>query len=363
MAAALRLARRGAGQTWPNPAVGAILVQGREGDARVVGRAVTAAGGRPHAETIALERAGAEARGATCYVTLEPCSHHARTPPCVDALLQAGIARVVSAASDPDPRVAGRGHQRLSAAGVAVVTGVLAAEAAWHNRGHITRITTHRPYTLLKLAISADGAIGSHGAGQIAITGSAVQGEVHLARAESDAIMVGLGTVLADDPSLTCRIQGLEHRSPVRVVVDTGANIPLRCGLVTTARRTPTWILCGEGADPQRLARLRQAGVSVLPVPIGADRRVDLGAAMRRLGEAGITTILVEGGAVLAEALVRRDLIDLADLYFSPLRIGEGGIPALNTLPLARITGDSRYRRVDDRRIGEDRLHQYQRVA
>jgi len=363
MAAALRLARRGAGQTWPNPSVAAILVQGAGPRTRVVGRAVTAPGGRPHAETLALKQAGAAARGATCYVTLEPCSHYAKTPPCVNALAEAGVARVVSALSDPDPRVAGRGHETLRRAGIEVVTGILKQDSLLHNRGHITRITRGRPHTLLKLAISADGAIGCSGKGQIPITGNEVKQEVHLVRAETDAIMVGIGTVMADNPNLTCRIAGLEHRSPVRVIVDSKARTPLDYDVIAGARATPTWILASQAADPGRVAALRAAGVRVFAVPEDATGHLCLNTALSILGEEGLTSILIEGGARLAESLVADDLADLIDFYHSTHFIGAGKIPALRGTPLAAVTDNSRYALVETRPVGADQLHQYKRVA
>lgn len=363
MAAALRLARRGTGQTWPNPAVGAILVQGTGAAARVVGRAVTAPGGRPHAETRALEQAGDAARGATCYVTLEPCSHYAKTPPCVNALREAGVARVVSALSDPDPRVAGRGYKILREGGIEVVTGILEAESRWHNRGHITRITRGRPHTLMKLAISSDGAIGCSGQGQIPITGAEVKQEVHLVRAESDAIMVGVGTVLADNPNLTCRLTGLENRSPIRVILDTNANTPLNSDVVVGATAVPTWILVSPLADEARVAALESAGVTIFVAPLDETGRLCMHTAMSVLGEQGLTSVLIEGGARLAESLIAEDLADLVDFYFSARRIGDGRIPALNATPIEAVTGNRRYLEIDDRMIGKDRLRQFQRVA
>ena len=363
MAAALRLACRGAGQTWPNPAVGAILVQGSGAEARIVGRAVTASGGRPHAETLALLQAGKAARGATCYVTLEPCSHYAKTPPCVNALCEAGVARVVGAIADPDPRVAGRGYQVLREAGIEVGTGILEERSRWHNRGHLTRITRGRPYTVLKLAISSDGAIGCTGQGQIPITGAEVKQDVHLVRAESDAIMVGVGTVIADNPNLTCRLAGMEHRSPVRVVLDTRAKTPLTHDIVTGARGVPTWILVSEHADPQKVSALRDMGVRIFTVPMDGTRRLCLRSALSLLGEQGLTSILVEGGARLAENLVENDLVDLVDFYFSERRIGSGKIPALNETSLDAVTHSDRYQKVDDRMIGPDQFQQYKRVG
>lgn len=363
MAAALSLARRGAGQTWPNPSVGAILVKGTGNDARVVGRAVTASGGRPHAETRALQEAGEDARGATCYVTLEPCSHYAKTPPCVNALREAGVARVVSAVSDPDPRVAGRGYTILREAGIDVTTGILEDEARWHNRGHITRITRGRPHTLLKLAISSDGAIGCKGKGQIPITGAEVQQDVHLVRAASDAIMVGVGTVIADNPNLTCRLPGLESRSPIRVILDTQARTPLTHHVVTGSSTVPTWILVSDQADLDRIAGLEAAGVRVFRVTGDESGRLCIHTAMSILGEEGLTTILVEGGARLAESLVTTNLADLVDLYFSNRRIGEGKVPALNGTSLEAVTNSTHYRKVDDRMIGDDHLQQFKRVT
>lgn len=329
----------------------------------MIGRAVTAPGGRPHAETLALKQAGEAARGATCYVTLEPCSHYARTPPCVNALREAGVARVVSAVSDPDPRVAGRGYKILREAGIEVVTGILERDSRWHNRGHITRITRGRPHTLLKLAISSDGAIGCEGRGQIPITGVEVKQDVHLVRSQSDAIMVGVGTVLADNPNLTCRIAGLEDRSPVRVILDTHARTPLSFDIVTGARTTPTWILASDQADPSKQEALKSAGARVFTVPMLASGRLCLDTALSVLGEQGLTSVLIEGGARLAEALVENDLADLIDFYFSSHHIGSGKIPALNQTPLEAVTNSRRYLQVDKRMIGPDRLHQYKRVA
>ena len=363
MAAALRLAHRGLGRTWPNPSVGAILVQGSPGAEHIVGRAVTAPGGRPHAETLAIAEAGERARGATLYVTLEPCSHHGRTPPCVDAIIGAGIGRVVGAMTDPDPRVAGRGYQILREAGIDVVTGVLERESIWHNRGHICRITNDRPHTLLKLAISADGGIGREGDGQVAITGAAVKRDVHLARAECDAIMVGVGTVVADDPQLTCRIPGLEHWSPVRVVLDTNARTLLDLKLVRGAGETPTWIIAASDAPTDRVEALRQAGVRVLTVARDEGGHVSMAAALRALGGEGVTSVLVEGGARMAKCLITEDLADLIDFYHSPRRIGAGAIAALNGLPLETVTDGERYVCVRDRRVGEDLLRQYKRAA
>ena len=222
MALALALGRRGLGRTWPNPAVGAVIVK----DGIIIGRGWTQPGGRPHAEIEALRRAGEAARGATLYVTLEPCSHYGKSPPCADAIIAAGLSRVVSALEDPNPEVAGAGHARLRAAGIAVDIGIGAEEARHDHAGHIRRMRDGRPHVILKLAVSADGKAGAPGRKPLAITGEAARERVHLLRAQSDAIMVGIGTALADDPMLTCRLPGMEKYSPVRVVLDSALRLP-----------------------------------------------------------------------------------------------------------------------------------------
>ncbi|MGH6643016.1 MAG: bifunctional diaminohydroxyphosphoribosylaminopyrimidine deaminase/5-amino-6-(5-phosphoribosylamino)uracil reductase RibD, partial [Bradyrhizobium sp.] len=239
MQLALTLGRRGQGRTWPNPAVGAVVVK----DGVIVGRGWTQPGGRPHAEPEALRRAGETARGATLYVTLEPCSHFGKSPPCVDAVIASGIARVVSAIEDPNPEVAGQGHARLRAAGIVVDVGLNAAEAARDHAGHFRRIRDKRPHVILKLAVSADDKIGAAGGKPVAITGEAARTCVHLLRAQCDAILVGIGTVLADDPVLNCRLPGMEPRSPVRVVLDRALRIPGTSRLVQSARETPLWMM------------------------------------------------------------------------------------------------------------------------
>ncbi|MBX5183919.1 bifunctional diaminohydroxyphosphoribosylaminopyrimidine deaminase/5-amino-6-(5-phosphoribosylamino)uracil reductase RibD [Rhizobium sp. NZLR5] len=246
MAAAIRLSRRHLGRTATNPSVGCLIVR----DGVVVGRAVTAVGGRPHAETQALAEAGALARGATAYVTLEPCSHHGKTPPCAEALIAYGVARVVISVTDPDPRVSGRGIAILGNAGIEVDSGVLEAEGRRSLAGYLTRQTKNRPYVTLKLAVSADGMIGRQGAGQVAITGPEARAEVQALRAETDAILVGIGTALSDDPLLTVRTPGLEAQSPIRIVLDPSLALPLTSKLVTTARQVPVILVASEDVSP-----------------------------------------------------------------------------------------------------------------
>ena len=325
MALALALGRRGLGRTWPNPAVGAVIVK----DGVIVGRGWTQPGGRPHAETEALRRAGEAARGATLYVTLEPCSHHGKTPPCADAIVAAGVARVVSAIEDPNPEVAGNGHARLRAAGIAVDVGIGAEQARRDHAGHIRRMRDGRPHVMLKLAISADGKAGAAGRKPIAITGDAAHARVHLLRAQSDAIMIGIGTALADDPLLTCRLPGMEKTSPVRIVLDSALRLPPGSRLVQSARDVPVWVIAA--ADAPRIAEdaLRAKGVEVLR-SAGNAGRLELSAVLMLLAARGMTRLMVEGGPTLASALLAADLVDEAQLFQSPQAVGADGIDALD---------------------------------
>ena len=360
MAAAIRLGTRELGRTWPNPAVGALIVADRGSGPVVVGRGWTRAGGRPHAEILALAEAGDLARGATCYVSLEPCSHHGRTPPCADALVAAGIGRVVSALEDPDPRGAGRGHARLREAGIAVEVGVMAAEARRANAGHITRILRDRPRVTLKLAVSADGMIADAGGAPAAITGARARAWSHMLRATHDAILVGIGTVLADDPQLTCRLPGMEDRSPVRVVIDTRLRVPAASRLLHRPAAAPVWMIGAADTAPGRRAELESLGATVLSADRGADGRLDPAAVMERLAAHAITRVLVEGGAHVAASLVSADLVDEVMLFHGPGLIGSHGLPAGSAL--AAVTAGGAYRRVDRRALGEDVLDTYVRA-
>jgi diaminohydroxyphosphoribosylaminopyrimidine deaminase/5-amino-6-(5-phosphoribosylamino)uracil reductase len=341
MALALALGRRGLGNVWPNPAVGAVIVcHGAEGPI-VVGRGWTQPGGRPHAETEALQRAGAAARDATLYVTLEPCSHHGKTPPCADAILAAGIARVVSALEDPNPEVGSRGHDRLRQAGVAVDIGIGAEEARRAHAGHIRRMRDGRPHVILKLAVSADEKAGLAGRRPAAITGEAARDRVHMLRAESDAILIGIGTALADDPLLTCRLPGMTGRSPVRVVLDAALRLPLASRLVQSARATPVWVLAAASAPSDREVALQQGGVGVLRVQ-GSAGRLDLHEVLKALAARGITRLMVEGGPMIAAAFVTADLVDEAVLLRSRQIVGDDGIAALEGTSLTTLTQSPR---------------------
>ncbi|MGD0420590.1 MAG: bifunctional diaminohydroxyphosphoribosylaminopyrimidine deaminase/5-amino-6-(5-phosphoribosylamino)uracil reductase RibD [Xanthobacteraceae bacterium] len=356
MALALMLGRRGLGRTWPNPAVGAVIVK----DGVIVGRGWTQPGGRPHAEIEALRRAGEAARGATLYVTLEPCSHHGKSPPCADAIVVAGVARVVSALEDPNPKVAGEGHARLRAAGIKVDVGIGADEAHRDHAGHIRRMREGRPQITLKLAVSADGKAGGPGRRQLAITGEAVRDRVHLMRAHSDAIMIGIGTALADDPVLTCRLPGMEKSSPVRIVLDGALRLPPASRLVRTAREVPVWVVCGAQAARAAEEDLQAAGVLVLRT---AERqgRIDLAAVLKLLAGRGISRLMVEGGPTLAAALLTADLIDEAVLFRSATAVGADGIDALDGFPLTVLTQSPRLTAVQSEAIGPDICEVYSR--
>ena len=363
MAAAIAYARRNLGRTWPNPSVGALVVRFEAEGPRVVGRGVTVAGGRgkPHAERMALAEAGDLARGATLYVTLEPCSHYGTTPPCVEAVIAAGITRVVTAQVDPDSRVAGRGHEILTRAGIEVVPHVLAGEAERGLAGHFTRMRRGRPFVSLKMAVSADDRIGRVDEAQVAITGPEARGRVHVLRAEHDAILVGIRTALVDDPELTVRLPGMADRSPVRVVFDSRARLPLDSRLAASAREVPVWLVVTEAAPRHRIEGLRGAGVEILVVPAGPDGRIDPHHALASIAWKGITSILLEGGAVLAQEFLTRDLIDELHLSRSQREIGDAGIAAPAALKTIDIAGSERFAPVSRHHVGADDLAIFRR--
>jgi diaminohydroxyphosphoribosylaminopyrimidine deaminase/5-amino-6-(5-phosphoribosylamino)uracil reductase len=328
MAVALRLAERGLGQVWPNPAVGCVVVK----DGWIVGRGWTQAGGRPHAEFEALRRAGNRALGATAYISLEPCAHYGRTPPCTMALLHAGIRRAVVAATDPDPRVDGRGIEQLRQAGVEVALGLRKDEAERLNAGFFLRVRAGRPLITLKLAASLDGRIATRSGESRWITGEEARRRAHRLRATHDAIMIGSGTALADDPELTCRLPGLEGRSPVRIVLDGRLRTAPGRRLARTARKVPTWVITRADADSRRRAALERCGVEVLTVGTAAGEHIDLHGALAALAARGLTRVLVEGGSQLAAALLRARLVDRLAWFHGPLVIGGDGLPAVAAL-------------------------------
>jgi len=360
MQLALTLGRRGQGRSWPNPAVGAVVVN----DGVIVGRGWTQPGGRPHAEPEALQRAGGAAGGATLYVTLEPCSHFGRSPPCADAVIAAGITRVVSAVEDPNPEVAGQGHARLRAAGIVVDVGLCATEAARDHAGHFRRIRDKRPHVILKLAVSSDDKIGAAGRKPVAITGEAAKARVHLLRAQCDAVLVGIGTVQADDPLLTCRLPGMEAQSPVRVVLDRALRISGTSRLVHSARETPLWVMTSSLSEAPAAMKLGAAGAQVIRVattttpPPG----LDLANVLHALAEKGITRLLVEGGARVASSFVTAGLVDEIWLLRGPDAVGADGVAALDALPLTSITQSPTFKRRASETLQNDTLTIYERA-
>lgn len=353
MALALALAGRGLGSTWPNPAVGCVLVR----DGHVRGRGWTQPGGRPHAETEALARAGEAARGATCYVTLEPCAHQGETGPCTHALVRAGIARAVVALEDPDPRVAGRGIAILEGGGIAVARGCMGEEARALNAGFLSRIERGRPLVTLKLASSLDGRIATQGGDSRWITGPPARARGHLLRARHDAVMVGAASAIADDPAFTCRLPGMAGASPVRVVIDGSAKLPAGHALVAGANDTATWIVSTPALGQDgRHDGWREAGVEVVAVAADAAGRPALDAALEALAARGLTRVLVEGGGRLAASLLRARLVDRIAWFRAPGAIGGDGVPALATLGIERAADIARFVRVSSVPLGEDVL-------
>ncbi|KQP05740.1 bifunctional diaminohydroxyphosphoribosylaminopyrimidine deaminase/5-amino-6-(5-phosphoribosylamino)uracil reductase [Methylobacterium sp. Leaf93] len=360
MRLALAMGRRNLGRTWPNPSVGAVVVAGETGRERVVAQGVTAPGGRPHAEPLVLAMAGEDARGGTLYVTLEPCSHHGATPPCVDAIIASGITRVVTAIEDPDSRVAGRGHARLAQAGIAVTQNVLRDEAARDHRGHFTRVTKGRPTLHLKLARTQDGFASGAPDERLRITGPIADGAVHLWRAHADAILVGIGTARADDPSLTVRLPGLSQRSPLRIVLDSTLRLSPASHLVRSARDIPTLVMTTRSAPIHAKRMLTSFGVETIQVTACSSGRIDLSAALARLAEHGLTRICCEGGPHLADSLAAADLVDVCTLVTGPRAIGGGGLPAVGEALKARLHEPS-FGVTETHAFGPDRSVTYER--
>ncbi|MEQ9259104.1 MAG: bifunctional diaminohydroxyphosphoribosylaminopyrimidine deaminase/5-amino-6-(5-phosphoribosylamino)uracil reductase RibD [Roseovarius sp.] len=353
MALALALGRRGQGNTWPNPAVGCVLVK----DGRIVGRGWTQPGGRPHAERVALDVAGEAARGATAYVSLEPCAHHGQTPPCAEALVAAGVARVVAAVEDSDARVAGRGFAILRQAGIDVTTGVLEQEARADLAGFLRRASGGAPHLTLKLATSFDGRIATASGQSQWITGPGARHAVHGLRARHDAVMVGAGTARADDPSLTIRGLGIA-RQPVRVVVSRRLDLPETSRLAASAREVPLWLCHGPDADEARRAAWEARGARLIPCALSG-RQVDVGSALAALGDAGLTRIFCEGGGALAASLLAGGHVDELIGFTAGLGLGAEGLPAIGALGLSEIAEAERFRLVDLCDVGGDAMHRW----
>ncbi len=357
MKAALGLSRRGLGNVWPNPSVGCVIVK----DGQIVGRGWTQPGGRPHAETEALRRAGEAVRGATAYVTLEPCSHHGKAPPCADALIAAGVARVVTALTDPDERVSGRGLSKLRDAGIDVVEGVCADEATSINAGFLMKVVQGRPLVTLKTATTLDGRIATSTGESQWITGAEARRFGHMIRSTHDAILVGIGTALADDPMLTCRLSGDSHQQPVRIVLDSSLKLPHDSKLVESAKEVPLWIFCLPGVNPGKQAILEDMGARVMPVQADGNGQVDVMVVLRKLGDEGITRLMVEGGGQTAASLFRADRIDRLAWFRAGGVMGADGIAGIGSYGVADLSAMKRFRPCGVRGMAADRLELYER--
>jgi diaminohydroxyphosphoribosylaminopyrimidine deaminase/5-amino-6-(5-phosphoribosylamino)uracil reductase len=364
MGLALRVARRVLGQTAPNPAVGAVIADEATGE--IVARGWTQISGRPHAEAHALSVAGDLARGKTMYVTLEPCSYHGRsTPvvgkpmPCAEAILAAGMRRVVVATEDPNPEIAGRGVAVLRQAGVAVDIGVCGAEARWVTAGHILRMTRGRPFVQLKVAVSGDGLIAPGDGAPVWVTGPDVRAYAHLLRARADAVLVGRKTVEDDDPELTCRLPGLANRSPRRVILDPGFRVAPHHKMFGTARRVPIIVFGGAGCPVPAYP----AGVEARQVPAGADGRLDLLAVLRALAQDGVTRVLVEGGPTISSALLAADLVDEVVIARGTETLGPDGRKPFGEHGLEVLDDAGRWQLAERRMLGADTLTIHRRVG
>ena len=355
---ALALARRGLGRVWPNPAVGCVIVK----DGRIIGRGRTADGGRPHAEPQALDDAGAQAQGATAYVTLEPCAHHGQTPPCAETLIKAGVARVVIAHTDPDPRVAGQGTAMLNSAGIDVVESVCEAEARALQSGFLSRVTRGRPMLTLKLAMTLDGRIATASGESKWITGPEARARVHLLRSSHDAVMVGAGTVRADDPDLRVRDLGISHQ-PVRIVASRHLRLDEGSTLMRTAQNDPVWIICDEdAANSGEATQWADAGASLVPVP-SKGGHLSLPDALKALGDKGLTRIFCEGGGMLAASLLTADLVDELIVFSAGKLIGAEGQPGVGPLGLSALAEATRFDLIKTERIGQDVMQHWKRPS
>jgi diaminohydroxyphosphoribosylaminopyrimidine deaminase/5-amino-6-(5-phosphoribosylamino)uracil reductase len=349
---ALMLAGRGIGRTAPNPSVGCVIVSA---DGRVIGRGRSGDGGRPHAEAIALAQAGPAARGASVHVTLEPCAHHGHTPPCAEALVRAGVARVVITFQDPDERVAGKGLAILRAAGIEVVTGVLEKQAAALHAGYLCRVTAKRPLVTLKIAQSLDGETASASGASKWITGEEARRFAQLLRARHDAILIGIDTALADDPELTCRLPGLERYSPLRVVLDTRLRLPESAKLVRSAKSVPTLVFTVQDGG----AGLKAKGVQIVKVGCDARGRPDIGLVLAELGARGVNHLLVEGGSGIHAAFLDRGLADRLEIFTAPILLGAAGHGAIAALAASSLDEAAVFVRLSSRRLGVDRLESF----
>ncbi len=355
MQAALALARRGLGNAWPNPAVGCVLVR----NDKIVGRGWTQPGGRPHSETEALHHAGAASQGATAYVTLEPCDHHGKTGPCTEALIAYGIRRAVIAVEDPDPRVSGKGIERLQRANMAITTGVCREVAAELNAGFFLSVSSGRPLFTLKVATTLDGRIATRTGQSRWITGAGSRATAHGLRAQHDAILIGSGTALTDDPELSCRLPGMQNLSPVRIIADARLRLTPGTQLVETASQMPTWVVTRPLPDRRRRRALEEKGVTVIEVESNACGRPAPKAVARELAKRGITRVLIEGGGEIAASFLTAGMVDRLAWFRAPRIIGRDGLPAVGAIGVECLRDAPLFSRSGVTQIGEDVLENY----
>lgn len=347
---ALREAKKGVGRTSPNPAVGAVVVANGE----LVGKGYHRRAGTPHAEVHALRAAGKGARGATIYVTLEPCNHTGRTPPCTQAILDHGISRVVIGMADPNPHVPGGGAAFLAQAGLEVTSGLMAAECQAINLPFCKHIATGRPWVIMKGGISLDGRLAARSGESGWITNEQSRREVHRLRDRVDAILIGAGTALQDDPSLTCRLPRGKGRDPLRVVLDRSLRLPAAAKMLTQTSAAATWIFCGPDCNEERRRTLESAGAVVKPIALAADGQLDLNRLLETLGQANVTSVLVEGGGQVHASFLGQGLVDQVILFVAPIFIGGDGVPLLRGAGVASIPEAGRLRGVVTKRFGDD---------
>ena len=359
MRLALSLAQRGLGRVWPNPAVGCVIVK----DGKLLGRGWTQKGGRPHAETVALAQAGSAAKGATAYVTLEPCAHHGKTPPCANALVKAEIARVVSALDDPDSRVAGQGYEILRNAGVELTEDVLADAAADLNKGFLLNRTIGRPMFTLKMASSIDGRIASANGESRWITGPEARRLVHMMRANHDAVLIGAGTARIDGPLLDVRDMGMEEDNPVRIILDGGLSLSLTSRLAQTASQTPLWICHHGGVDKTRKKTWEDIGATLIEIKSSQTGELDLKDMALQLGKRGITRVLCEGGGRVASSMIAAELVDSLVTFTAGLAIGSEGGSVFGPLQIDALQDAPRFDLIESRTVGDDVMNVWQPSA
>ena len=368
MKIALRLGQRGLGSTWPNPSVGCVIVRSDTDKKIIIGRGTTQNGGFPHAENQAINQAisvyGKDSLiGSTAYVSLEPCCHYGKTPPCVNLLIESGLRRVVIGCVDPDPRVSGMGIELLKKSGVEVVSGILEHESESLNAGFFNKVRSGRPLVTLKMATTVDGKIATKTGESKWITGALAREKVHIMRSQYDAIAIGINTVLQDNPKLTCRLPGLENRSPVRVVFDSSLKIDINSDILKTASSYKTWIITSENHDLSVINKFEEYGVEIISVALDGEGHIDLYLALAALAKRGITRLMVEGGATLSTSFLRSNLVDLLAWFRAPSLIGADGKSVFSNLGVDGIDSMHKFELLNHENIGSETLDLYGRIG